>query len=326
MVSRRWTLDGGWQQGVVGPYEGITLGPASAALHYAQQIFEGLKAYRHPDGSVWSFRPEANAARFRSSAARMALPQLDDDAFLGSLAALVQADVDWVPSAPDTSLYLRPFMIGSESFIGVRPAALVDYYVIASPAGPYFAGGIRPLRIWISSSLARAGAGGTGDAKCGGNYGASLLPQAEAMANGCSQVLFLDGVEHRYIEELASMNIVFVYADGTLVTPALNGNILEGITRDSILQLAEARGHEVQERAVTIDEIRDDARRGVIREIFACGTAAVVVPIGELTDGVTSIRPTHADSPEVTLGLRAELTGIQQGTSPDTFGWMTRLA
>jgi branched-chain amino acid aminotransferase len=325
MVSKTWTRDDGWAPGTVGPYEGITLGPASAALHYAQQIFEGLKAYRHPDGSIWSFRPEANAARFRSSAARLALPELSDDEFIGSLAALVDADRDWVPSAPETSLYLRPFMIGSESFIGVRPAALVDYYVIASPAGPYFSGGVKPLKIWISSRLSRAGAGGTGDAKCGGNYGASLLPQAEALANGCSQVLFLDGVEHRYVEELASMNIFFVYDDGTLVTPELNGNILEGITRDSIIALARERGHDVQERPVTIDEIRDDAARGAIHEIFACGTAAVVVPISELTDGEDPIRAAHADHPETTLALRAALTEIQTGVAPDARGWMTRL-
>jgi branched-chain amino acid aminotransferase len=321
MVDICWSSRGGWHRPRVQPYGPISLDPAAAVLHYAQEIFEGLKAYRHADGSIWSFRPEANAARMQRSARRLALPELPTDFFIDSLKELIAADGSWVPSAPDTSLYLRPFMFAKEAFLGVRPAEKVNYYLIASPAGAYFKGGLAPVSIWLSANYSRAGKGGTGAAKTGGNYAASLVAQAEAYEHGCDQVLFLDSVEERYLEELGGMNIVLVKRDGTLITPA-SESILEGITRDSILQLAEDRGHAVERRQVTIDEWREGAATGDIVEAFACGTAAVVAPIGVLKSADFEI---HHESTETALSLREELTGIQYGRVADRHGWMTRL-
>ena len=321
MVDICWSAQGGWHRPRVQPYGPISLDPAAAVLHYAQEIFEGLKAYRHSDGSIWSFRPEANAARMQRSARRMAMPELPTDFFIESLRELIAADGDWVPSAPDTSLYLRPFMFAKEAFLGVRPAEKVNYYVIASPAGAYFKGGLAPVSIWLSTQYSRAGKGGTGAAKTGGNYASSLIAQAEAYEQGCDQVLFLDSEQERYLEELGGMNVVLVKKDGTLITPA-SPSILEGITRDSILQLAEDRGHKVERRQVSIDEWREGAASGDIVEAFACGTAAVVAPIGLLKATDFEIR--H-ESTEVSLSLREELTGIQYGRVEDRHGWMTRL-
>jgi branched-chain amino acid aminotransferase len=323
MVDICWSARGGWHRPRVQPFGPIELSPAAAVLHYAQEIFEGLKAYRHQDGSIWSFRPEANAARMQRSAVRLALPELPTEFFIESLRQLIAVDGAWVPSAPDTSLYLRPFMFAKEAFLGVRPAEKVNYYVIASPAGAYFKGGNAPVSIWLSSNYSRAGKGGTGAAKTGGNYASSLVAQAEAYEHGCDQVLFLDSVENKYIEELGGMNIVLVKKDGTLVTPQ-SDSILEGITRDSILQLAEDRGHRVERRPVTIDEWREGAESGDIVEAFACGTAAVVAQIGTLkADDFEISHPEREDS--LALSLRAELTGIQYGKVEDRHGWMMRL-
>lgn len=324
MVSIEWTTEEGWHDAKVVPYGPLVLDPAASVFHYAQEIFEGIKAYRHADSSIWTFRPDANGRRLQRSAARLALPALSVDDFVESLKQLVSVDRDWVPGAPETSLYLRPFMIATESFLGVRAAHRVGYYVIASPAGAYFAGGVEPVSIWLSTDYSRAGRGGTGAAKTGGNYAASLLPQEEAYANGCSQVLFLDSVDTTYIEELGGMNVVFVKRDGTLVTPA-SDSILEGITRDSILQLAEDRGHRVERRRVSLDEWRDGVASGDIVEVFACGTAAVVVPIAELKgDGFSIVSPV-AGPDSLTLSLRTELTDIQYGRRSDPHGWLTRL-
>ena len=260
MFVADWTPDQGWQDPRVVPYGPITLDPSAAVLHYAQEIFEGLKAYAH-ESSVQLFRAEQNAARMQRSAHRLALPELPIDWFLGSIDALVTADQAWVPSGGEKSLYLRPFMYASEAFLGVRPAAKVTYSVIASPAGAYFKGGLKPVSIWLSTTYTRAGAGGTGAAKCGGNYAASLLPQQEGIAHGCDQVVFLDSIEQTWIEELGGMNLFFVQSDGSIVTPALTGSILEGITRDSILTLAADLGHEVTQRRVSLDEWRTGRRR-----------------------------------------------------------------
>jgi len=324
MVSIRWTLDEGWHAARVHPYGPLQLDPAASVLHYAQEIFEGMKAYRHADGSIWSFRPDANGRRLQRSARRLALPELSTDDFVESVKQLVQVDSSWVPSAPETSLYLRPFMIASESFLGVRAAQQVDYHVIASPAGAYFTGGVAPVSIWLTTNYARAGKGGTGAAKTGGNYASSLLPQQEAYENGCQQVLFLDSSESSYIEELGGMNVVLVYADGTLVTPD-SDSILEGITRDSILELAEARGHRVERRRVSLDEWRDGVESGDIVEVFACGTAAVVVPIAELKGDGFHVGSPAAEGGPLTMSLREELTDIQYGRREDVHGWMTRL-
>jgi branched-chain amino acid aminotransferase len=304
------------------------LDPAAAVLHYAQEIFEGLKAYRHPDGSVWAFRPEANAERFNRSAARLALPPLPVETFVAGLEQLVRVDADWVPSGGEKCLYLRPFMFASEAFLGVRPAAEVKFLVIASPVGSYFSGGIKPVSIWLSTNYTRAAAGGTGAAKCGGNYAASLAAQMEATARGCDQVCFLDAVERRWIEELGGMNLYFVHADGRIVTPELTGTILEGITRSSILTLAKEQGLDVEERRVSIDEWRDGITSGQITEVFACGTAAVITPVGRLVweEGeVSAGTETSADMGSVTMRLRQALVDIQYGRAQDGHGWMRRL-
>lgn len=324
MVDLCWSAKGGWHRPRVSPYGPIQLEPSAAVLHYAQEIFEGLKAYRHADGSIWSFRPEANAARMQRSAYRLALPELPVEHFLDSLKQLVAVDGDWVPDREETSLYLRPFMFAKEAFLGVRPANKVAYYLIASPAGAYFPSGVAPVSIWLSDHWSRAGKGGTGAAKTGGNYASSLLPQAEAYEHGCAQVLFLDSVEGKYIEELGGMNVVLVYKDGTLVTPD-SDSILEGITLDSVLQLARDRGHTVERRRVTIDEWREGVESGDIVEVFACGTAAVITPIGELKSDTFTVGDITAPPGELTMSLRKELTDIQYGRERDRHGWMMRL-
>lgn len=324
MVDVCWSVKGGWHRPRVQPYGPITLDPAAAVLHYGQEIFEGMKAYRHADGSIWTFRPGDNARRMQRSARRLALPEFPVEHFVDALHQLIAVDGDWVPSAPETSLYLRPFMFAKEAFLGVRPAHKVAFYVIASPAGPYFSGGVAPVSIWLSTTYARAGRGGTGAAKTGGNYASSLLPQAEAAENGCQQVLFLDSAEGRFLEELGGMNVVLVYRDGTLVTPQ-SDSILEGITRDSVLQLAEDRGYRVDRRRVTIDEWREGHESGEITEAFACGTAAVVTPIGLLKAADFSIGSAEAVPGELTMSLREELTAIQYGRAEDRYGWMHRL-
>ena len=322
MVDICWSEKGGWHRPRVQPYGPIPLDPAAAVLHYSQEIFEGLKAYRHADGSIWTFRPDRNAARLQRSAQRLALPELPSEYFLDSLRELIAVDGAWVPTAPETSLYLRPFMFAKEAFLGVRAAKKVGYYLIASPAAAYFAGGVQPVNIALSTRYARAGKGGTGAAKTGGNYASSLLPQAEAYEKGCQQVLFLD--EGEYLEELGGMNVVLVKKDGTLVTPE-SDSILEGITRDSILQLAADRGHAVERRPISLTEWREGAASGDIIGAFACGTAAVVVPIGRLLAEDFEIVHHGAESSELALSLRDELTGIQYGRVEDRHGWMTRL-
>ncbi len=330
MAHVRWTHTEGWHGGEVRPYGPLTLDPAASVLHYAQEIFEGVKAYRHADGSVWTFRPEKNAARFRASARRLALPELDTETFVGSLKALVAQDIDWVPTpasaAEESSLYLRPFMIASETFLGVRPSKEVDYYVIASPAAAYFKGGVKPVSIWLSSTYNRAAPGGTGFAKCGGNYAASLAAQKEAEAHQCDQVAFLDAVENKWVEELGGMNLFFVFHDGRIVTPALTGTILEGVTRDSVLQLARDAGLKPEERQISIDEWREGAASGEITEVFACGTAAVITPVGELVSENERIACVAGGDGDVGKSLRKQLLDIQYGRSEDTHGWLTRLA
>ncbi|HET7328788.1 MAG TPA: branched-chain amino acid aminotransferase [Nocardioidaceae bacterium] len=324
MLVAEWTPDVGWHQARVQAYAPFQIDPASAVLHYAQEIFEGTKAYRHDDGSIWSFRPGANAARFRRSAARMALPELPEADFVAAVDALVSTDRDWVPSGAETSLYLRPFMFASEVFLGVRPAQHVTFCVIASPAGSYFPGGVRPVSIWLSEEFSRAAQGGTGEAKCGGNYAASLLAQQEAIAQGCDQVAFLDATEHRWVEELGGMNLFFVHADGHLVTPALSGTILEGVTRSSVLEIADTLGHKVDERRVDIAEWRDGVASGEITEVFACGTAAVVTPVGTLRWAGGEVTGS-TESGEVSSRIRSALLDVQYGRAEDSRGWMHQI-
>ena len=326
MLAIRWDSTQGWYGAQVLPYGPLALDPAASVLHYGQEIFEGIKAYRHADGSIWTFRPGANGERLQRSARRLALPELPVAEFTESLRQMIAVDGAWVPGEVETSLYFRPFMIADEAFLGVRAAQKASYYVIASPAGAYFAKGVAPVAIWLSTDYARAAKGGTGAAKCGGNYAASLLPQQKAQEQGCSQVLFLDPVEGRYLEELGGMNVFLVYGKtNTLVTPALSGSILEGITRESILQLARDRGMNVEERQVSIDEWKDGVSSGQITEVFACGTAAVVTPIGQLKGEGFSVGDINAPAGEVTMSLRKELTDIQYGRLPDRHGWLVRL-
>jgi branched-chain amino acid aminotransferase len=259
------------------------------------------------------------------SAHRLALPELSVSDFIESLRQLIAVDGDWVPSAPETSLYFRPFMIANEVFLGVRAAHRVSYMVIASPAGAYFAQGVAPVKIWLTEDYSRAGRGGTGAAKCGGNYASSLLPQVEAYENGCAQVLFLDAETGTHVDELGGMNIFFVHKSGRLITPALSGTILPGITRDSILTLARDRGLEVEERNVSIHEWKDGVASGDVTEVFACGTAAVITPIGALVSRDFTIGNADAPAGELTMSLRKELTDIQYGRLPDRHGWLTRL-
>lgn len=324
MVDICWSARGGWHRPRVQPYGPISLDPAAAVLHYAQEIFEGLKAYRHEDGSIQAFRPDANARRMQRSARRLALPELPTEYFVDSIRELIKADGDWVPDAPETSLYIRPFMFAKEAFLGVRAAEKVNYYVIASPAGAYFPGGVKPVSIWLSTDYSRAGRGGTGAAKTGGNYASSLVAQAEAYDQGCAQVLFLDSEGGNFIEELGGMNVVLVKKDGTLVTPE-SSSILEGITLDSLLQLGLDRGLSVERRPISIDEWKDGIASGDVTEVFACGTAAVVTPISLLKNHEFSVGDADAPAGEITMSLRQELTDIQYGRVADRHNWLTRL-
>uniref|UniRef100_B0SXJ6 Branched-chain-amino-acid aminotransferase n=1 Tax=Caulobacter sp. (strain K31) TaxID=366602 RepID=B0SXJ6_CAUSK len=319
MVTVRWTAERGWHDAEVRARAPFSLDPAAAVLHYAQEIFEGMKAYRTQDG-VALFRPEENARRFARSAARMAMPEVPEDLFLRAVEALIRVDADWIPSG-EGSLYLRPFMFASEAFLGVRPAAEYIFCVIACPVGAYFKGGAKPVTVWVSQDYSRAGTGGTGDAKCGGNYAASLLAQAEAMRHGCDQVVFLDAAEHRWVEELGGMNVFFVLDDGSLVTPPLGGTILPGVTRDSVIALARDAGLTVAEKPYAFDQWRADAASGRVREVFACGTAAVIAAIGEVRFGDGDFKISGGVEGPVTRDLRERLTGIQRGTRPDPKGW-----
>ncbi len=324
MASIRWTQGRGWCDAELRPREPFVLDPASAVLHYAQEIFEGLKAYRLRDGGVALFRPEQNARRFQASAERLAMPVLPEAAFLRAIEELVKVDVEWVPGG-DGSLYLRPFMFASEAFLGVRPAAEYWFVVIASPVGAYFKGGKKAVSVWLSADHTRAAPGGTGAAKCGGNYAASLVAQAEAIRHGCDQVVFLDAAERRWVEELGGMNVFFVFDDGSMLTPPLGGTILPGVTRDSIIALAWAEGRTVREDRYAYDAWRADAASDRLRECFACGTAAVVTPIGEIKSAEGGFVIGNGGGGPVANSLKAKLVGIQRGEIADEYGWVRRV-
>src|SRR5258708_10190152 len=276
MVTIRYTEGRGWHDAVLEPYGPISLDPAAAVLHYGQEIFEGLKAFRAKDGSIVSFRPDANAARFNRSAKRMAMPELPEELFLGAIDALVGQDRDWVPEGEGRSLYLRPFMFATQVGLGVnKPSGEYLFMLIAGPAGSYFAGGVQPVTVWLSEDFVRAVPGGTGEAKCGGNYAASFLAQAQAVEKGCDQVVWLDGFEHRWVEEMGSNNLYFVYGSGDaarLMTPELTGSLLPGITRDSLLTVAADLGIPASEGRISTDEWRDGVAAGEITEVVGCGT------------------------------------------------------
>ncbi len=329
MVTIDWTADNGWHNPQLRDYGPLSMDPATNVLHYGQSIFEGLKAYRHNDSTIQTFRPFENAQRFARSARRLAMAELPAELFVSSLESLVTADQDWVPSGRERSLYLRPFMISTEIGLGVRPANAYQYVLIASPAGAYFAGGIAPVSVWVSDDYVRAAPGGTGEAKCGGNYAASLLAQAEATAHGCDQVIWLDAIGREKIEEMGGMNLYFVYGEGDsarVMTPRLTGSLLPGITRDSLLTVANDLGIAASEGEITVAELRAACDSGEITEVFACGTAAVITPVGtvksraagEFTVGLGETGP-------VTMALRNALLDIQSGSAPDRHNWMHTL-
>lgn len=322
MAHARWTRGEGWgSQETVG-FGDISLSPAAAVLHYGQEVFEGIKAYRHADGSIWTFRPRYNAARLNLSARRLALPELPEEDFIASLVDLVRADQEWVPSGDGESLYLRPYMFASEAFLGVHAGGVVDYYVIASPSGAYFTHGLEPISIWVAQDFHRAGRGGTGFAKTGGNYASSLLPQQQAAEQGCDQVCFLDDVTEKNLEELGGMNIMVVDADGTVRTPHLTGTILEGNTRSAIIRLFQDEGRRVVEDTISLEGLLADIESGKVTEVFACGTAAVVVPLGHLKGEGFDVT---ISGQEVTRQIHDRLTGIQYGRYEDPYNWMYRL-
>ncbi|WP_404337250.1 branched-chain amino acid aminotransferase [Sphingomonas sp. MMS12-HWE2-04] len=325
MAVIRYSVDKGWHDARVQPRAPLQIDPACAVLHYAQEIFEGLKAYRLPDGGAALFRADANARRFAESAERLAMPPLPAALFRELIRALVRADRDWIPEGDGASLYLRPFMFASETFLGVRPAHEYLYIVIASPAGAYFKGGAPSVTLWTSDHYTRAAPGGTGAAKCGGNYAASLVAQAEAIEKGCDQVVFLDAVENRFVEELGGMNVFFVFEDGSIQTPPLGGTILPGITRESLITLARDAGVSVREERYSMEQWQADAASGKLREAFACGTAAVVTPIGRVRGRDFDFAIGNGGPGMLTEKLREQLTSIQRGTAADPHGWVDRL-
>jgi branched-chain amino acid aminotransferase len=325
MVTIEWDEDRGWHSATLGPRGPLSLDPACAVLHYAQEIFEGLKAYRLADGTMALFRPEQNARRFNHSADRLAMPHVPEDVFVEAIRQLVLADRDWFPTVEGGSLYVRPFMIATEAFLGVRPAKQYKFLVIVSAAGNYFKSGAPAVSIWVSQDYTRAAPGGTGAAKCGGTYAASLVPHANAVRRGHDQVCFLDAAEHRWVEELGGMNLFFVLDDGTLITPPLTGTILAGITRDSLITLAREDGLTVVEERYAIDQWRADAESGRLTEAFACGTAAVVTAIGKVASRDGEFVVGSGGTGQTTQRLRDMLVAIQRGTAEDRHGWVMRL-
>jgi branched-chain amino acid aminotransferase len=329
MITADWTAEQGWHDARLGPYGPLTLDPSTAVFHYAQEFFEGLKAYRQSDGSVAAFRPWSNAARFNDSAQRLVMPALPEETFVRALELLVTQDREWVPSGAEQTLYLRPFMIATQRGIGIsKPSSSYKFIVIASPAGIYFSHGIAPVSVWLSTDYIRAAPGGTGATKCGGNYAGGFIGQMEAAAHGCDQVVWLDALERRWVEEMGGMNIFFVYGSGAqarIVTPPLGGTLLPGITREALLTLAGDLGIRAEEDRISVDQWRAGCTSGEITEAFACGTAAAVTPIGLVKGARESWVVGNGEPGEMTMRLREELLGIQYGRRPDPHGWVHKI-
>ncbi|HSS61886.1 MAG TPA: branched-chain amino acid aminotransferase [Candidatus Limnocylindrales bacterium] len=325
MLRARWTLDGGWSGLELVDYAPLALDPGTAVLHYAQAVFEGLKAFRQSDGGVAAFRPDAHAARFRSSARRLALPELPEKTFLEAIDTLLRTDHEWVPSAPDHSVYLRPMMFASEVSLSVHPSTEVTFLLIASPSGSYFPRGVKPVTVWVTEDFSRAAPGGTGAAKTGGNYAGGLLADAQAAEKGCDQVVWLDSQEHRWVEEMGGMNLFFVFGEGStarLMTPALTGTLLPGITRDSLLVLGRDLGFAVEEGRISADEWRAGCANGSLTEVFACGTAAVITPVGAAKSSHGSWVIGDGGAGPISMQLRKALVEIQRGAAPDPHHWL----
>ena len=327
MVVCEWTEKDGWAEPELKPYGPLSMDPATAVFHYGQEIFEGMKAYRQPDGSISLFRPDANAKRFANSAKRLALPEMPEALFLETIETLVKQDAGWVPNKVGESLYIRPFMIATEVGLGVRPTNKATYILIATPAGSYFDPS-KAVSVWISTEYVRAAQGGTGEAKCGGNYAASLVAQKAAAKEGCDQVVWIDAKERKWVEEMGGMNLYFVKgkgADATVITPKLTGTLLPGITRDSILSVAKDLGYKTEEVMLSIDDWRDGVSSGEITEIFACGTAAVVSPVGTAKSNMGTWVTGDGQPGVITMQIRNHLLAIQHGTTPDAHSWVRKV-
>ncbi len=329
MVTIDWHEGRGWHDAQLRPYGPFSMDPASSVFHYAQEIFEGLKAYRQAGGPVVTFRPGANAARFNRSAVRMGMPKLPEDAFVRALELLVTQDRDWVPDAEEHSLYLRPFMIATQVGLGVsKPSSSYRFTVIASPAGAYFTGGVQPVSVWLADTYTRAAPGGTGAAKTGGNYAGAFAGQLEALDHDCEQVVWLDAGEHRSVEEMGGMNLFFVYGSGQdarIMTLALTGTLLPGITRDSLLTLAADLGIPASEGSISVDQWQSGCAGGQISEVFACGTAAVITPVGAVKGRESGWSIGGGRPGPVTMRLREHLLGVQFGHQPDAHGWVHKI-
>jgi len=332
MITLRWTAERGWHDGRLGPYGPFTLDPATSVFHYSQEFFEGLKAYRQENGSITLFRPDANAARFNRTARRMAMPELPEETFIRALELLVAQDREWVPSGEGNSLYLRPFMIATQRGLGVNhPSSEYLFCVIASPAASYFASGVKPVAVWLSEEYTRAAPGGTGGVKTGGNYAAAFVAQRQAVDRGCDQVVWLDAAEHRWVEEMGGMNLFFVRpaagANGgpQIATPPLTGTLLPGITRDSLLKLAPGLGIEAVEARISTGEWQQQCASGELTEVFACGTAAVITPVGRVKGEHAGWLVADGEPGPVTMRLREELIAIQYGHHPDPFNWIHKV-
>jgi branched-chain amino acid aminotransferase len=323
MFTMEYEPQGGWTNPEIKPYRPLALDPGASVLHYGQEVFEGQKAYKSPQGEILMFRPRENARRMNLSLRRMCMPEIPEDDFLEAECELVKLEERWIPTVKGAALYIRPTAISTEPVLGVRPADQYLFFIILSPSGPYFAEGFNPVGLWVSDTYTRAALGGTGEAKAGGNYGASLLASKLARDRGYKQVLWLDAREHRYIEEVGAMNIFFVI-DNKLVTPDLSGSILRGITRKSVVELAPELGIEAQERAVSIDELVEGIQAGIVTEAFGAGTAAVISPVGKINYKDKEYLISQQPGPW-TRKLYDTLTGIQYGNLPDKFGWVYKV-
>lgn len=324
MMLMDYNQEEGWCNPRIEPYQQLVMDPAAMVLHYSQTIFEGLKAYRTEDGSVQLFRPKDNIKRLNTSARKMCIPEMDEDFLFDSLKSLIELEERWVPKEPGTSLYIRPTVIAVDPYVGLRTSHTYLFYIILSPVGAYYAEGFNPVKIWVSKDYVRAVRGGVGDAKTGGNYAASLKATEEANRNGYTQVLWLDGVEQKYIEEVGAMNIFFVIGD-EIVTPELNGSILPGITRDSVISLAKKSGMKVSERRLSIDEIVDAYESGELKEVFGSGTAAVISPVGEIKYGDKEMVIDGGKVGELSHKFMDLITGIQYGKVEDEMRWIEKI-
>ena len=325
MFTQTFDEGKGWYDALISPYHALSLDPSAAVFHYSQEVFEGLKAYRKTDGGINLFRPQENIKRFNRSAKRMVMPEVDEQLHLEAIKALVQLDQDWVPDQQGSSLYIRPTMIATSPKLGLGASSSYCHYIITGPAGSYFKGGLSPISVYVADEYRRAVKGGVGEAKTGGNYAASLYASEEVIKQGYSQVLWLDAVEGRFIEEVGAMNICFVYEGKRIVTPELSGSILPGITRDSILKLAPTLGYDISEQRLDIEQVLADIDSGKITEVFGCGTAAVISPVGVLGFKGNKHVINDNQTGDVSKHLYDELTGIQYGTLEDKFGWIEPL-